>query len=161
MGTMWLSSLNAACTIQTLYLMQQNRQRQMKRISNQNHRRRRQPGGVVPFQCLGRKRFFELEQEWKLNARSLQNLYLMMTHLMMTRLIVMLHNLKLWRVGGCKLHTGRILLSSRNMEYYLQPKTGQTIPYQEDLTLNLRITIFSPPLLATNSQMTCVNWGQL
>ena len=58
---------------------------------------------------------------------------------------------------GRKLHAGRILISSVNMECYLQPKTGQTIPYQEDLTLNLRITIFSPPLLATNSQMTWID----
>ena len=126
MGTVWLSSLNAVHTIQTLHLMQQNRQCQMKRISNLNRRRRRrrQPGRVVPFQCPGRKRLFKLELEWKLNAkslhtrslheRSLQNLYLRMTHLtmthltmthlMMTRLIVIQHNLKLWRVGGCKLH---------------------------------------------------------
>jgi hypothetical protein len=46
---------------------------------------------------------------------------------------------------------------SRNLECYLQPKTGRTIPYQEDLKLNLRITIFSPPLLATNSQMTWID----
>ena len=57
----------------------------------------------------------------------------------------------------CKLHTGRILLFSIGLEIYLQPKTGQTIPYQEDITPNLRITIFSQPLLATNSQITCVN----
>jgi hypothetical protein len=36
-------------------------------------------------------------------------------------------------------------------------KRGQTIPYQEDMTPNLRITIFSQPLLARNSQMTCVD----
>jgi hypothetical protein len=47
-----------------------------------------------------------------------------------------------------------MLLFSIGLECYLQPKTGQTIPYQEDLTLNLRNIIFSPPLLATNSQMT-------
>jgi hypothetical protein len=48
-------------------------------------------------------------------------------------------------VGDHKLHAGRMLISSVNMECYLQSKTGQTIPYQEDLTSNLRITIFSQP----------------
>ena len=58
---------------------------------------------------------------------------------------------------GRKLHAGRILLFSIGLECYLQPKTGQTIPYQEDSTLILRITIFSPVLLTTNSQKTCVD----
>ena len=61
MGTVRLSSLNAARTTHTLYLMQQNRQHQLKRISNQNRRCRHQPGRVVPFQCPGRKRLFELK----------------------------------------------------------------------------------------------------
>ncbi len=60
---------------------------------------------------------------------------------------------------------GRGLQAPRRKDFafqhiYLQPKTGQTIPYQERMTPNLRITIFSQPLLTTNSQMTCVNSGQ-
>ncbi len=52
---------------------------------------------------------------------------------------------------------GRILISSVGLECYLQPKTGPTIPYQENLTLNLRITIFSQLLIATNFKKTWVD----
>ncbi len=116
-----------------------------------------QPGRVGHFQCPGRKR---LHAGWL----CLQNL-----HLMMTRLIVMLHNLKPGRVGSfqcpgrnrlfkqeCQPHAGRIFFRL-GLECYLLPITEPTIPYQEDLTLNLRITIFSPPLLATNFQKTWVD----
>ena len=129
-------------------------------------------------QCLGRKRLFK--QECKLHAG---RIYLQNIHLMMTCLIVMLHNLKPGRVGcfQCpgrkrlfeqehKLHAGRICLFRLGLEFFILlclfrldlkifilPITGPTIPIQQDLTLNLSITIFSQHLPTTNFQKTWNN----